>query len=46
MGTHCADLILLCYERDFMLSLSDTIQADVFKGVNPTSRYVDDLLNI
>ena len=33
MGTNCAplvaDLLLLCYERDFMISLSDDKQADV-----------------
>ena len=32
MGTYCApfvaDLFLVCYERDFMLSLSDNNQAD------------------
>ena len=33
MGTNCAplvaDLFLFCYERDFMMSLSDDKQADV-----------------
>ena len=33
IGTNCAslvaDLFLLCYERNFMLSLSDNNQADV-----------------
>ena len=33
MGTNCAplvaDLFLFCYERDFMLSLSDNNQADI-----------------
>ena len=33
MGTNCAplvaDLFLFCYERDFMISLSDDNQADV-----------------
>ena len=33
MGTNCAplvaDLFLLCYERDFMKSLSDAKQADI-----------------
>ena len=32
MGTNCAllaaDLLLLCYERDLMLSISDNNQAD------------------
>ena len=50
MGTNCAplvaDLFLFCYERDFMLSLSDNIQADVIEAFNSTSRYLDDLLNI
>ena len=45
MGTNCgpllADLFLFCYERDFMLSLSDDNQA-----FNSTSRYLDDQLNI
>ena len=50
MGTNCAplvaDLILFCYERDFMLSLSDNNQADIIEAFNSTSRYLDDLLNI
>ena len=50
MGTNCAhlvaDLFMLCYERDFMLSLSDNNQADLVKAFNSTSRYLDDLLNI
>ena len=50
MGTNCAplvaDLFLFCYERDFMLSLSDTYQADIIEAFNSTSRYLDDLLNI
>ena len=50
MGTNCApldaDLFLFCYERDFMLSLSDNIQADIIEAFNSTSRYLDDLLNI
>ena len=47
-GTNCAplvaDLSLLCYERDFRLSLSDNNQADVVEAFNSTSRYLDDLL--
>ena len=43
-GTNCAplvaDLFLFCYERDFVLSLSDNNQA-----FNSTLRYLDDLLN-
>ena len=50
MGTNCAplvaDLFLFCYERDFMLSLSDNSQADVIEAFNSTSRYLDDLLNM
>ena len=50
MGTNCAplvaDLFLFCYERDFMLSLSDKNQADIIEAFNSTSRYLDDLLNI
>ena len=34
MGTNCAplvfDLILFCYERDFMMSLSVDKQADIY----------------
>ena len=50
MGTDCvplvADLFLFCYERDFMLSLSDNNQTDTIEAFNSTSRYLDDLLNI
>ena len=49
-GTNCAplvaDLFLFCYERDFMLSLSDNNQTDIIVACNSTSRYLDDLLNI
>ena len=41
-----ADLFLFCYERDFMLSLSDNNQTDISEAFNSTSRYLDDLLNI
>ena len=40
------DLFLFCYERDFMLSLSDNNQTDIIEAFNSTSRYLDDLLNI
>ena len=49
MGTNCApliaDLFLFCYERAFMASLSCDKKSwnDAF---NPTSRYLDDRLNI
>ena len=50
MGTNCAplvaDLFLFCYERDFLKDLSTDNQAEVIKAFNPTSRYLDDLLNI
>ena len=35
-----------CYERGFMISLSDDKQADVIDALNTTSRYLDDILNI
>ena len=50
MGTNCtplvADLFLFCYERDFMLPLSDDNQSEVIQAFNSTSRYLDDRLNI
>ena len=50
MGTDCAplvaDLLLFCYERDFMLSLSDNNQTDIVEAFNSTSRYLVDLLKI
>ena len=50
MGTNCAplvaDLFLFCYERDFMLSLSEDNQSGVIEAFNSTSRYLDGLLNI
>ena len=50
MCTNCAplvaDLFLFCYERDFLMSLSDDKQADVIDAFNATSRYLDDILNI
>ena len=50
MGTHCAplvaDLFLFCYERDFMMYLSDDKQADIIMAFNTTSRYLDDILNV
>ena len=43
MGTNCsplvADLLLFCYERDFMMSLSDDKQADIIDDFNTTSIY-------
>lgn len=50
MGTNCAplvaDLFLYCYERDFMLSLSEEKQQDVIVAFNNTSRYLDDIFNL
>ena len=50
MGTNCAPLVaalfLFCYERDFMLFLSEDSQSYVIEAFNSTSRYQDDLLNI
>ena len=50
MGTYCAplvaDIFLFCYERGFMMTLSDDNQADVIDAFNTTSRYLDDILNI
>ena len=43
MGTKCAhlvaDLFMFCYERDFMMSLSDDKQANVIDAFNTASRY-------
>ena len=41
-----ADLFLFCYERDFMLSLSEDNQSGVIEAFNSTSRYLDDQFNI
>ena len=50
MGTNCAllvaDLFLFCYERDFMMSLSEEKQSEVIEAFSSTSRYLDDLLYI
>ena len=49
MGSNCAVavLFLFCYERDFMLSLSDNNQTDIIEAFfYSTTRYLDDLLNI
>ena len=50
MGTNCApfeaDLFLFCYEKDFMLFLSEDNQSNVIELFNSTSRLLDDLLNI
>ena len=50
MGTNSAplvaDLLLFCYEKDFMTSLSDVKQTEIIEAFKSTSRYLDDLLNI
>ena len=50
MATNCApivaDLFLFCFERDFMMSLSEEKQYEVIEAFSSTSRYSDDLLNI
>ena len=50
MCTNCAplvaDLFFFCYERDFMMSLSEKKQSEVIEAYSSTSRYLDDLLNI
>ena len=50
MGTNCApivaDLILYCYEPDFMICLKPETQADVIDAFNNSSRYLDDIFNI
>ena len=50
MGSNCAPLVadqfLFCYERDFVVSLSEDNQSDDIEAFNSTSRYMDDLLNI
>ena len=50
ISTNCAplvaDLFLFCYERGFMLSLSDNNQTDIIEAFNFTIRYLDDLHNL
>ena len=50
MGTNCAplvaDLLLFCYERDFMKFHTKEKRYDMIDAFNSTSRYLDDLLNI
>ena len=49
IGTNCAPLIAelfpICYERDFMKSLSQENQADIIKAFDSTSRYLGDISN-
>ena len=50
MGTNCAplvaDLFLFCYERDFMLSLSEENQSGIIEAFGSTSRCLGDLLDV
>ena len=50
MGINCApliaDLFLVCYERDFMASLSYNKEGEFIQASKSTSRYLDDLCNI
>ena len=50
MGTNCApliaDLLLFCYERDFMLSLNSDSESTIIDNFNNTCRYLDDIFNI
>ena len=40
------DLFLFCYERDFMMSLSDVKHADIIDAFNTSIRYLDGILNM
>ena len=44
--THLLVLLLFCYDRDFMLSMSDNNITDIIDAFNSNSRYLDGLLNI
>ena len=50
MGTNCtrlvADLFFLSNEKDFMMSLSGDMKADIIDAFNTTYRYLDDILHI
>ena len=41
-----ADLVLFCYEKDCMLSLSEDNHSDITEAFGSTSRYLNDLSNI
>ena len=40
------DSLLFCYEKDFMMSLSDDKQANVIDAFSTTFRYLECILNI
>ena len=50
MGTNCvpliADLILFCYEGDFISNLHKSKQFDLIDMLNDTFRYLDDIFTI
>ena len=50
MGTICAplisDLFLFCYEKIFMMSLSEDKDAEIIEAFNSTPRCLEALLNI
>ena len=50
MGTNCAPLVaalfLFCYERDFVMTLSEEKYSEVIRTFSSTSIYLDDLLNV
>ena len=50
VGTSCAplvaDLFLFCYERDFMMSLSDDMLADIIDAFNTASGCLDGVNNV
>ena len=49
MGTNCAPLVinqhvfLFCYEKAFILSLSEDTQSEVIEAFNCISRFLDDI---
>ena len=45
-ATFVAYLLLFCYERHFMMSLSEEKQSEVIEAFSSTPSYLDDLLNI
>ena len=50
MGSNCApliaDLLLICYEGDFMSKLYKSKRYDLIEMLNDTSRYLDDIFTI
>ena len=50
MSTNCAplvaDLFLFCYDRDFIMSLSDDKQVDIVGAFNTTSRHLNGIQNM